>query len=146
MFVISEPQEYLWQDFTDAYYAAGAAALGGPAKVVGLLEHGVHGFVNLPIVGYFFAPFGLLRPRSAALLFTMSEFGLGGGLAGGAGGPPHPARGRAPGAVVRAQRSAVQSLRREHDPHHLARRDRGPDSLREGRDARAGSCSARPRC
>lgn len=71
MFSISEPQDDLWQDFIDAYYAAGAAALGGSAKVVALLEHGVHGFVNLPFVAYFFAPFGLLRPRVAALVFTL---------------------------------------------------------------------------
>jgi alpha-1,2-mannosyltransferase len=71
MFAISEPQDDVWQDFIDAYYAAGAAALGGSAKVVALLEHGVHGFVNLPVVAYFFAPFGLLRPRPAGALFML---------------------------------------------------------------------------
>lgn len=70
-FVISEPQGAIWQDFIDAYHAGGRAALQGRQEVVALLTQGVHGFVNLPVVAYLFAPLGWLPPRRAALVFTV---------------------------------------------------------------------------
>ena len=65
LFWISEPliePRVLFTDFRKAYYPAGSAALEGHAALKPLFEfqRGVHGFVNLPIVAYLFAPFGLL--------------------------------------------------------------------------------------
>jgi hypothetical protein len=69
VFWISEPlvePRVLFTDFRKAYYPAGSAVLQGPAALAPLLEQGVGGFVNLPIVAYLFAPFGLLPVRFAA--------------------------------------------------------------------------------
>ena len=63
-----------FEDFTDAYLAAGRAVLDGPEALRPMLEEGVHGFVNLPIVAYLFAPFALLGDTLAGLAF----FALGG--------------------------------------------------------------------
>lgn len=71
LFWISEPliePRVLFTDFRKAYYPAGSAALEGHEALKPLFEfqRGVHGFVNLPIVAYLFAPFGFLPVRFAA--------------------------------------------------------------------------------
>lgn len=68
MLRVSAPD--IWfQDFTDAYLAAGRAVLGGPQALRPLLEQGVDGFVNLPLAAYLFAPFALLPTGAASLAF-----------------------------------------------------------------------------
>jgi len=64
----------VFEDFTDAYWAAGRAVLVGPDALRPLFEQGVSGFVNLPVLAYLFAPFGLLPEKAAAYAF----FALGG--------------------------------------------------------------------
>lgn len=59
------------EDFQDAYYPAGVAVLSDPARLLDRTAEGVHGFVNLPIVAYLFAPFALLDVKLAAILFTL---------------------------------------------------------------------------
>jgi alpha-1,2-mannosyltransferase len=55
---LSEPR--LWfADFRIAYFPAGLATLHGES-LSALIERGVTGFVNLPIVAYLFVPFALL--------------------------------------------------------------------------------------
>ena len=68
-FAISEPQDWPFQDFTDAYYEGGKAALEGREQVVSLLDEGVHGFVNLPVVPFLSAASPVLPPEIAAALF-----------------------------------------------------------------------------
>jgi len=70
IFATSEPR-VLFGDFRDAYYLAGEAVLEGPARLTPLLEQGVHGFVNLPIVAYLFAPFALLPWKGAVVVFSL---------------------------------------------------------------------------
>ena len=69
-FAAVEPS-YLFSDFRIAYYPAGEAVLDGPAALAPLMEMGVHGFVNLPVVAYLFAPLAFLRLRLAIALFTV---------------------------------------------------------------------------
>lgn len=73
-FLISDS---LWafEDFRAAYLPAGQAVLQSPEALAPILAEGVDGFVNLPIVAYLFAPFGLFSERIATLAF------FGGGLA-----------------------------------------------------------------
>lgn len=70
-FAAVEPS-YLFSDFRIAYYPAGRAVLEGPGVLGALVEKGVHGFVNLPILAYLFAPLGLLHLRFAIGLFTLA--------------------------------------------------------------------------
>ena len=69
-FAVSEPPR-LFEDFREAYYAAGLAVLNGPDSLIVQLQRGVEGFVNLPIVAYLFAPFALLQPKLAAVVFAV---------------------------------------------------------------------------
>ena len=55
--VSSPPNPF--EDFTTAYLAAGRAVLNGPDALKPLLELGVNGFVNLPILAYLFAPLAI---------------------------------------------------------------------------------------
>ena len=73
----AQPGGERFSDFIDAYYPAGVAAAHGDAAALSAARgHGVFGFVNLPIVAYLFAPFGLLGPDAAALVFTALGVGL----------------------------------------------------------------------
>ncbi len=72
------PGWYLLGDYTKAYAPAGrAAAFGDQAAMTEVMALGVEGFVNLPIVAFLFAPFGVLPTKAGDLLFL----GVG-GLAG----------------------------------------------------------------
>jgi hypothetical protein len=69
LFFVSDPQTP-FQDFRKAYWQAGAAIWGGPQRLAGIYSD-VFGFVNLPIVSYFFAPFGLLPEKLGGVAFSM---------------------------------------------------------------------------
>jgi hypothetical protein len=78
VFWMSEPlpeTPVLFTDFRRAYYPAGQAVLEGPQALTPLIERGVHGFVNLPIVAYLFAPFGALPVKWAARLYFVMGLG-----------------------------------------------------------------------
>jgi hypothetical protein len=70
VFAMSEPGGLL-EDFRSAYYPAGSAVLSDPAALASMIDKGVGGFVNLPIVAYLFAPFAVLDLRLAAVLFSL---------------------------------------------------------------------------
>jgi alpha-1,2-mannosyltransferase len=70
LFFVSDPV-YAFQDFRQAYWQAGATIWGGPQRLSGIFQTNVFGFVNLPIISYFFAPFGLLEERLAGVLFSI---------------------------------------------------------------------------
>lgn len=69
LFWISDPVN-AFEDYVDAYYVAGVAALRGVDSLSGVLTSGVLGFVNLPIIAYLFAPLALLTARLSAVAFT----------------------------------------------------------------------------
>jgi alpha-1,2-mannosyltransferase len=60
-----------FEDFRLAYWEAGAAIWKGPASFGEVYARGTDGFVNLPVVGFLFAPFGLLDQHTAAIVFTL---------------------------------------------------------------------------
>jgi hypothetical protein len=66
VFLISEPA-LLFSDLRKAYYPAALAVLDGPAALRPVMEHGVGGFVNLPIVAYLFSPLALMDVKWASL-------------------------------------------------------------------------------
>ncbi len=73
--IISEPPN-LFSDFRKAYQAAGKAILEGPDALAPLIGGDLFSdrFVNLPIVAYLFAPFGLISSismRGTATLFVL---------------------------------------------------------------------------
>jgi alpha-1,2-mannosyltransferase len=70
MFRISEPQLEPLSDFYKAYYPAGHLLLGGPPEALRpILE--TRDYVNLPLVGYLFTPFGAFGRGTAGLLFLL---------------------------------------------------------------------------
>lgn len=71
LFVVSEPPA-VFEDFRHAYLAAGRAVLDSPAALAPMIEKGVHGFVNLPIVAYVFWPLAWLPTKVAASLFAIA--------------------------------------------------------------------------
>jgi hypothetical protein len=75
-FRASSPPDRFW-DFLNVYYPAGQAALHGDmAMLHALIGKGVSGFVNMPVIAYLFAPFGLLGPGMAIGLFTLIGLAL----------------------------------------------------------------------
>ncbi len=73
VFRISEPPD-LYSDFFKAYYPAAKAVVveNGAAGLADSMTRGAGGFVNLPILAYLFAPFGLLPPGPAGSAFLMA--------------------------------------------------------------------------
>jgi alpha-1,2-mannosyltransferase len=70
LFRISEPQLEPLSDFYKAYYPAGQLLLGGPPSALRpILE--TRDYVNLPLVGYFFVPFGAFSRGTAGVLFLL---------------------------------------------------------------------------
>jgi hypothetical protein len=67
---VSDPRSPL-EDFRTAYYAAGVSVQEGPLGLAPMIEKGVEGFVNLPIVAYLFWPLGLLPVVWASILFSL---------------------------------------------------------------------------
>lgn len=75
-FWVSTPP-YRFCDFLSAYYPAGQAALHHDhAALRALTSRGVAGFVNMPVLAYLFAPFGVLRPHVAIALFSLMGLGF----------------------------------------------------------------------
>lgn len=68
--VLSDPAGK-FQDFRRAYWEAGVAVWNGPSQFAEVYGRGTDGFVNIPVVGYLFAPFGLLGEIPASLAFTL---------------------------------------------------------------------------
>ncbi len=76
-FRLSSPPEWFW-DFTRAYYSAGRDVAQGDLAALQILirEGATGGFVNIPIVAYLFAPFGILPPQISGVLFTILGLAL----------------------------------------------------------------------
>ena len=76
-FRLSSPPEWFW-DFTRAYYAAGRDVVRGDLAALQILirEGATGGFVNIPIVAYLFAPFGILPAQPAGILLTLAGLAL----------------------------------------------------------------------
>jgi alpha-1,2-mannosyltransferase len=71
LFRISEPQVEPLSDFYKAYYPAGRLLLEGPpAALRSILE--TRDYVNLPLVGYLFVPFGAFGRGTAGVLFLLA--------------------------------------------------------------------------
>jgi alpha-1,2-mannosyltransferase len=68
LFRFTEPHA-MFEDFRRAYWEAGEAVWHGRDGFERVYARGVDGFVNMPIVAYLFAPFGLLSARRAAIAF-----------------------------------------------------------------------------
>ena len=64
------PPPYWFWDFKIAYWPAGEAVWRDRDTLIEIFERGVHGFVNLPIVAYLFAPFGLLPANAAGVVYS----------------------------------------------------------------------------
>lgn len=71
VFAISEPQSEWFGDFVEAYYQGGAALLQGIDEVPKAFAQGVHGFVNIPILAFPFAPFALMPKMTAAIVYLV---------------------------------------------------------------------------
>jgi hypothetical protein len=69
LFLVTEPPQ-AFEDFRRAYWEAGVAAWQGRAEFAALYARGSDGFVNLPIIAWLFAPFGLIGETTASLIFT----------------------------------------------------------------------------
>lgn len=69
-FRMSDPP-VLFEDFRSAYWEAGVAVWNGLDRFGTVYERGTDGFVNIPVVAFLFAPFGLLDERVAAVIFTL---------------------------------------------------------------------------
>jgi alpha-1,2-mannosyltransferase len=66
-----------FHDFVAAYYPAGQAVAHQDTSTLRMLiERGVSGFVNMPVIAYVFAPFGWLPPQMAIALFTLIGLAL----------------------------------------------------------------------
>ena len=63
----------MFLDFTNAYYPAGKSIIAGDhaAGLVESIRRGNEGFVNLPVLAWLLAPFGLLESSVAAILFLL---------------------------------------------------------------------------
>jgi alpha-1,2-mannosyltransferase len=70
LFLVSDPGS-AFEDFRKAYWKAGVAVLQGPQNLAHLFADNVFGFVNLPILAYVFAPFGLLPEKPAGVAFAL---------------------------------------------------------------------------
>ena len=70
LFAVSDPRG-LFEDFRDAYLGAGIAVHAAPASLAPVIEKGIDGFVNLPIVAYLFWPFASLSTTAAVLVFSV---------------------------------------------------------------------------
>lgn len=69
-FEMSDPP-VRFEDFRSAYWEAGVAIWGGLGNFGDVYARGTDGFVNIPVVAFLFAPFGLLDERAASVVFTL---------------------------------------------------------------------------
>jgi hypothetical protein len=68
LFAVSDPRQ-MFADFRGSYYRA-AVVLESPAALAAILGPKIHGFVNLPVLAYIFAPLGTIPLVWSILLFT----------------------------------------------------------------------------
>lgn len=68
--------EQIFWDFRYCYWLAGELVWQGPQALMGAYTNDKLLFVNLPIVAYLFAPFGLLPPLTASIVFSLIGLGL----------------------------------------------------------------------
>lgn len=72
VFVSTLPSpEFIFWDFVECYWLAGKLIWDGPQALAGAYNSDSLVFVNLPIVAYLFAPFGLMSPMTGAIVFTL---------------------------------------------------------------------------
>jgi alpha-1,2-mannosyltransferase len=77
IFMNTQPTlEFVFWDFTECYWLAGKLVLEGPQALAGAYSDADLVFVNLPIVAYLFAPFGLLPDMPAAIAITLIGIGM----------------------------------------------------------------------
>lgn len=67
--------EFVFWDFRECYWLAGELVLRGPQALAGAYDTDSLVFVNLPIVAYLFAPFGLMPAMPAGIVFTLIGLG-----------------------------------------------------------------------
>ncbi|MFN7054672.1 glycosyltransferase family 87 protein [Hyphomonas sp.] len=70
LFIFFNTHPLLFADFRDCYWLAGHLIWQGPQALMGAYDAENPIFVNIPIVAYLFAPFGLMPDLTAALVFT----------------------------------------------------------------------------
>lgn len=68
--------EHIFWDFRYCYWLAGHLVWEGPQALMGAYNEDKLVFVNLPIVAYLFAPFGLLPPLVASIVFSLIGLGV----------------------------------------------------------------------
>ncbi len=68
--------EFVFWDFRECYWLAGKLVLEGPHALESAYSSDTLVFVNLPIVAYLFAPFGLLPEVPAAIVITLIGVGF----------------------------------------------------------------------
>lgn len=72
VFINSLPSpEFIFWDFVKCYWLAGDLVWNGPQALSGAYDSDSLVFVNLPIVAYLFAPFGLMSPMTGAVVMTL---------------------------------------------------------------------------
>ena len=70
IFLVTQPTlEFIFWDFRYCYWLAGNLIWQGPPALMSSYDDVL--FVNIPIVAYLFAPFGLLSPMAASIVFTV---------------------------------------------------------------------------
>lgn len=77
VFLNTQPSlEIVFWDFRECYWLAGQLVLQGPQALEAAYSSETLVFVNLPIVAYLFAPFGLLPEMPAAIVITLIGVGV----------------------------------------------------------------------
>lgn len=72
IFLNTQPSlEFIFWDFRYCYWLAGELVWNGPQALAGAYDDETLVFVNLPIVAYLFAPFGLMPSMVAAIIITL---------------------------------------------------------------------------
>lgn len=69
IFAVSDPPDVFW-DFMNAYYPAGQLVRADPASLAPQYDLGIHGFVNLPILAYAFAPLASMDMHTAGVVLS----------------------------------------------------------------------------
>lgn len=76
IFLNTQPlMKFVFWDFTECYWLAGHLVWKGPQALAGAYSFDTLVFVNLPVVAYLFAPFGLMPPMVAAIVFSLIGVG-----------------------------------------------------------------------
>jgi alpha-1,2-mannosyltransferase len=76
LYIFSNTHPIMFADFRDCYWLAGNLIWNGPQALIGAYDAERPLFVNIPVAAYLFAPFGLMSPMVAALVFTAIGVGV----------------------------------------------------------------------